>query len=71
MADYTLTLTDDEKSYVVSDLNSILRASGQPYAGYQALGPEACLAWYKVWNALTGREHKDAEAYLKWVEDQL
>ena len=57
--DIELTLTDEERRDIVTDLNGMLRASGRQYSWYPALGRTAATAWNKLWHALTNEDHPD------------
>lgn len=63
MVTLSIQLTEDEASYLSSEMNSILREFGsRPYNGRQFTNPVMASAFNKVFKALAGRDHENCSA---------
>lgn len=76
MVTLSIQLTEDEASYLSSEMNSILREFGShPYNGRQFTNPVMASAFNKVFKALVGRDHENCcaenmEIMKKFHSDQ-
>ena len=68
MKKITLELTDEEASYLASEM---IRQFGPiPYAGKQFTNPDMASAFNKVFKALSGRDHENCSpSRLKTMAD--